>query len=414
MKRKFLLLVMMCILGGFSSSLMAQDVTIGATGTTESAIYPYISTYNYSTSQQIYKASEIGKAGTISKISFYVNDPDVNKKVYDVKIYIKHTTKDAFSGKTDWDKTVTNDHLVFNGTAEITNSVLGITLDTPFAYDGTQNLLVCFDVNSKQGAATYYRTYSADSKRVMYHRNSNNVGPDATTYYNNGGSSSPANTVPMITLTFGGAAEKKDPTFEDTYAYPNGLNGTNVIKPSLSFYAENKTHYKVLLSTTDDFSSDIRYVAGGETEWVKDENIEISTSIVKGLEYNPATTYYWKVIASNGGGETDPTAESTVYSFTTKSITAAPAKATYKNPSNGEICTKSYPNLEWEYDETTFEYKVLVGTNKELKDDKDADGDYVSKNDIKQDWTDANLASGNSFQTSSILTILPLLPSLLT
>ena len=381
---------MMCLFGGLSSSLLAQDVTIGATGTGESAIYPYISTYNYSTSQQIYKASEIkengGGAGTISKISFYVNDPDVNKKVYDVKIYIKHTTKNAFSSKTDWDKTVVDpDHRVFNGTAEIKNSVLGITLDTPFAYDGEQNLLVCFDVNSKQGStATYYRTYSADSKRVMYHRNSNNVGPDATTYYNNGGSSSPTNTVPMITLTFGGGStEKKDPVFTDMYAYPSN-DATDIFNPYLKFYAENKTHYKVLLSTTQDFSENVTFLAGSETEWAKsDASVkEVQTANISGLTYKPATTYYWKVIASNGGGETDPTAEK-VYNFTTKEVATDPVAVTNMSPVNGATGLIN-PELTWTYGDNTIDYQVIV------------DGK------IEVDWTNIGYAETGSYQTSGL------------
>ena len=126
----------------------------------------------------------------------------------------------------------------------------------------------------------------------------------------------------VITITFSSGVAQA-PKFTDTYAYPNGQYATNVFNPSLSFYVENKTHYKVLLSTTEDFSSDVRYVAGSKTEWVNDETKQIYTSTVTGLNYSQATTYYWKVIASNGGKADDPTAEK-VYSFTTKEISAAP------------------------------------------------------------------------------------------
>ncbi|MBR5215750.1 MAG: carboxypeptidase regulatory-like domain-containing protein [Bacteroidales bacterium] len=388
MKRKFLLLVMMCLLGGFSSSLMAQEVTIGANGTTESSTYPYISTSVYSTSQQIYKASEItdngGGAGTISKISFYVSDPDVNKTVYDVKIYIKHTTKDAFSSKPDWDKTVKDpDHLVFSGNATITNSVLEIPLTTStFEYDGKQNLLVCFDVNSKQGAATYYRTYSADSRRVMYYRNTGtNYGPDAPKYYDQQAYATPSNGLPMITLTFGGAAEKKAPVFTDNQAYPNGEYATSIFNPYLSFYAENKTHYKVLLSTTEDFSSDVRYVAGSETEWVNDETKQIYTSTVEGLNYAQPTTYYWKVIANNGGGADDPTKESTVYSFTTKQI-SAPGAIENAYPNGDQDLVN--PKFTWTFGTDTEEYQVLI------------DGVAVTE------WTNPGSSTTGEYQTSDL------------
>lgn len=385
MKRNFLLLVMMCLLGGFSSSLMAQETTVqvGTIGTSESNIYPYISTYNYSTSQQIYKASEIGKGGTISKIAFHVSDEGVNKKVYDVKIYIKHTTKDAFASKTDWDKTVTSEHLVYDGNPDITNSLLEIPLTTPFEYDGTQNLLVCFDVNSKQGAATYYRTYSADSKRVMYYRNANNYGPDAANYYNNAASSSPTNMIPVITLTFGGSVQAKDPEFTDTYAYPSN-NATGIFNPYLKFYAENKTHYKVLLSTSEDFSANVTYVAGSATTWVESPASvkEVSTANISGLTYNPATKYYWKVIASNGGGQSDPTAEK-VYSFTTKEVTTNPGAVTNMLPEDGATGLLN-PELTWTYGDNTVDYQVIV-------DDE-----------VKVDWTNIGYDETGSYQTSDL------------
>ena len=189
-------------------------VTVGEGGTGSSNVYPYYSQYTYSTSQQIYKAAEIGKSGTISKIAFHLYNEGVNGTVNDVKIYIKHTTKDAFASRTDWDKEVTSAHLVYDGNPTITNSVLQIPLDTPFEYNGTDNLLICFDVNSQQGTANVpYKTYSADSKRVMYYRNSNiNYGPDSDNYYNQQSSSSQSNTLPIVSLTFGdGGGEVPEP-----------------------------------------------------------------------------------------------------------------------------------------------------------------------------------------------------------
>ena len=368
---------------GGVSSLFAQTVQVGTIGTTKSNIYPYISTYAYSTSQQIYKAAEINQAGTISKIAFHLSDEGVNKKVYDVKIYMKHTTKNDFPGKTDWDKTVTSDHLVYDGNPDITNSLLEIPLTTPFEYDGKQNLLVCFDVNSKQGDATYYRTYKADSKRVMYYRNANNYGPDATNYYNNAASSSPTNMIPVITLTFGGSVQAKDPEFTDMYAYPNGQYATNIFNPYLKFYAENKTHYKVLLSTTSDFSSDVRYVAGSATTWAEAATSvkEITTSTVEGLNYSQATTYYWKVIASNGGGADDPTAESTVYSFTTKQI-SAPGQIENAYPNGHQDLVN--PEFTWTFGSDTEEYQVII------------DGE------AKTEWTNPGSSTTGSYQTSGL------------
>ena len=189
-------------------------VTIGANGEiTSSNVYPYISTYTYSTSQQIYTAAEIGKAngGTIEKIAFYLYNADVNKTVNDVKIYIKHTDKKSFASTSDWDKTVTGDHLVYKGSPNITNSVLEIPLDTTFKYNGTDNLLVCVDVNSKQNEATPYKIYKTTAYRAMYRRdNTNNYGPDNSDKYYNITATGRSESIPVISLTFEGGSDDGD------------------------------------------------------------------------------------------------------------------------------------------------------------------------------------------------------------
>ncbi len=222
-------------------------VTIGEDGTSESSVYPYVSTYAYSTSQQIYTASEIGQSGTISKISFYVNDPDINKTVKSVKIYIKHTTKTSFStDKKDWDQTVTSEHLVYDGNPTITNSVLVIPLT--FEYNGTDNLLICFDVNEKQTEATYYRTYSAGATRAMYRRDSRNYGPDCDNYYSAQGTGTTTYN-PVISLTFGDGGS-------DTPQEP--------IKPTISAdktqITANNSDYVTFTVTPDD--AEIWYTTG--------------------------------------------------------------------------------------------------------------------------------------------------------
>ena len=177
-------------------------VTIGKDGTTESQTYPYISTIKYSSSQQIYTSTEIGKSGTLSKIAFYLSVANVNKIVNNVKIYIKHTSKSSFVSRTDWDTSVTSEHLVYDGNPNITNSVLEIPLDPYFKYNGTDNLLICVDVNSIQDAATWYKTYNAGAARVMYCRDANyNYGPDCDNYYKQA-FSNPATNIPVISLTF--------------------------------------------------------------------------------------------------------------------------------------------------------------------------------------------------------------------
>ena len=392
MKKNFLLLFLMCILMGGVSSLFAQEVTIGeGTGGTSNGQYVpiYIGNSNtYAFSQQIYFANEINmpNGGTINQISFYTYN---NKWTRKIEIYLTHTEKTTFSTNNAWEP-VSENNKVFTGEVEFgsgnANDIVWvtITLDKGFQYDGTKNLLVC--VNDLTGTKTLDSNYPkfrtntvAKTNTVIYKYGTQITDPSTQLSSLNANARKAYRNI--IKLNFGGAAEKKDPVFTDTYAYPNGQYATNIFNPSLSFYAENKTHYKVLLSTTSDFSSDVRYVTGSETEWVYDETKQIYTSTVTGLNYSQATTYYWKVIASNGGGADDPTAESTVYSFTTKQI-SAPGQIEYAYP-NGEQGLVN-PELTWTFGSDTEEYQVII------------DGE------AKTEWTNPGSSTTGSYQTSGL------------
>ena len=409
MKKNFLLLVMMCLLGGFSSSLMAQEtvshVALGTAGKQANRI-PFSTQVTYTHSQQlltpdVIKAGNNGvmPKGKITKIAFEHYTAGTEMYCDNLSVYMIHTTL------TELTTTMTKEigDALYTGSARTNTKTncFEITLTTPFEYDGESNILLCLDVNSKpsvySGDANFVTTSTSTGFGNYYscvYKNSNttNYGPDVNTWV----TGTRARYTNAMYLTFVGDEEVviPDPNAPTLSLPGNGVE--NQIKPLLRFtIGENTTHYQIWMGTSEANMTE-------KTDWIetdKDEEIDYQTS---NLKYNPATTYYWKVVARNGETDDAPTKESSVYSFTTKAITAAPAKATYTNPSNSEICTTNYPNLKWEYDETTFEYKVLVGTNEELKDDKDADGDYVANNDIKQNWTDANLASGNSYQTSGL------------
>ena len=139
--RLFLLLGM---IGMFSVPLRAEEVTIGS-GTTTTNLAPIYTYFNYSLTQQIYSADEIGTGGTINSIGFkYVHSTD---KDFDVVVYMKHVSIDGFSATTDYVSLSTSDQ-VFSGVMQARTGWVTITLDTPFEYDGTSNLLIAVDRNS--------------------------------------------------------------------------------------------------------------------------------------------------------------------------------------------------------------------------------------------------------------------------
>ena len=122
--------------------------------------FPLYTYYNYTLTQQIYTAEEIGRGGLITAISFNYTGNESTDLTNTIDVYLKHTSKSAFEYDTDWESVGTSD-LHFSGTL-LTDAVAGwkrIELDTPFEYNGTDNLLVC--VNNNSGFWTDVRQWYA-------------------------------------------------------------------------------------------------------------------------------------------------------------------------------------------------------------------------------------------------------------
>lgn len=127
-------------------------VQIG-TGSSESSnlpIYPY---YNYGYSQQIYMSYELDGSHTIYNISYYCTSTSVFAR--HVKIYMGHTSTSVFSTGNDWIP-ASQLTLVYDGLLEVSNmdNWLLIPLDTPFEYNGTDNLVLAVDDNSGEWYST--------------------------------------------------------------------------------------------------------------------------------------------------------------------------------------------------------------------------------------------------------------------
>ena len=128
-----------------------------------------------STSQQIYTSDEIGKAGMITSIAFYNYDVG-SKRNYD--IYLSHTSKAAFDNESDW-VVVAESDWVFSGTVNLESGWTVIDLDTPFQYDGTQNLLLTVDDNTGKSTGSNYSigSYSASGHQALFYYSSTNLDP---------------------------------------------------------------------------------------------------------------------------------------------------------------------------------------------------------------------------------------------
>ena len=177
MKKKVFSL-MMTLLLAFMGVAKAETIEIG-TGTGTSYYVPFNSLYGYSFTEQIYSASDIGIAGSITSISFYLGTSSSVEQTNDIALYMKNVSRSTFSSTSDYE-TVTPGDIVFQGQWTIPMNYTGwvtINLDTPFAYDGSSNLMVAMHEYTS-GYSTRYFTYtSVSNASVQWYSDTYNPDP---------------------------------------------------------------------------------------------------------------------------------------------------------------------------------------------------------------------------------------------
>ena len=159
----------------------AEGLLIGDGGSTTDQYLPSYSYYNYTLSQQIYTAEELGSAGLVSSIAFF-NGGDTKTRTYDV--YLVSTTKSEFTGATDW-VTVTSDNMVFSGSVAMTaNDWTTIEFSNPFVYDGVSNVVLVVDDNTgSYSQGMLCSVFAAPSQALRVYSDGTNYNPFAPSSY---------------------------------------------------------------------------------------------------------------------------------------------------------------------------------------------------------------------------------------
>ena len=147
------------------------QITIG-TGTIVGKAIPVEPFYGFTYSQVIYLASEIGVSGNITTLTYYATPTTVITNSNNWTIYMGHSTKTAFATTTDWEPLV-NLTQTFTGIVTISGGIVSITLDTPFNYNGTDNLIIAVDENaaSYDGSGDDFYTTTVAGNRALTYRN---------------------------------------------------------------------------------------------------------------------------------------------------------------------------------------------------------------------------------------------------
>jgi len=172
-----------------AANLFYSQVTIGSGTRVDSNIglsTPISIYYGYSLSQQIYLASEIGPAMNIQQLKFYVQNPISSlSNTAQVDVWIGHTTSTGFQNVVSttgagWIPVSQQQKVLTTGTLTYSGNEVTITLTTPFAYNGTQNLVITVDEN-KSGddgnSYPFYQTVDYANDMTLINR-SDTVNPD--------------------------------------------------------------------------------------------------------------------------------------------------------------------------------------------------------------------------------------------
>ena len=158
----------------------AEGVVEMGSGTSTNTYLPTYVFYNYSLTQQIYTAEEIGMSGRISGVAFYYTGTYSRN----VDIYLAHTEKSTFASTTDWVR-VTSDNLVYRGTLSPTaNAWTTINFTTPFEYNGRDNLVLIVDDNTGSYVSSVAaRVYDASNQALRIYSDGTNYDAENPSSY---------------------------------------------------------------------------------------------------------------------------------------------------------------------------------------------------------------------------------------
>nr|MCR4826096.1 fibronectin type III domain-containing protein [Bacteroidales bacterium] len=259
----FLMFAMFCIPWAANAQ---TEVQIGD-GTATSNQVPIGTYYNYSITEMLYTADEIGTAGTISSISFYYMG--IAAKDLPITVYMQNVDAEDLSAGIS----LADADEVFSGTLSVTTTAgwVTINLDAPFAYDGTSNLLIginkgylyYFSGESWQGTAT--------SATMARYTQSDSDGPYTTS------------TVPGSTTTTRPNIKMNiTPSSAPVCAKPVAVTVGNVTPTSCEVYIE--------YSGTG-ISQNLRYKAASDADWTIVEGLSAMESSYLLSSLTPNSTY---------------------------------------------------------------------------------------------------------------------------
>ncbi len=157
------------------------QVAVGA-GNLQGENAPFEAYYGYSYAQTVYLASEINASGDISDIQWYYSGTSDLASSQDLIIYMAELSRTEFADTDDWEP-IASLTQVYAGGITVTAGVEGwvtITLDTPFTYAGTGNLVIAVEENSAgfdSFGDDFFNSQVATNRTISYFSDGTNPDP---------------------------------------------------------------------------------------------------------------------------------------------------------------------------------------------------------------------------------------------
>ena len=327
-KRSLLFALLIALIVPFAAQAQ-ETVTIGD-GTSTDYYTPIGTYYNYSITEQLYTADEIGMAGTINSISF--NYASTIAKDFPITVYMANVDAENLSTGIS----LADAEVVFEGTYSVTGEGwMTITLDTPFEYDGTSNLLIGINKDYVYWFSGNWNHTTTEAVMARYSNNDNNAYDNSTV---------PANTrtarpnIQMVITPGSGVTCEK----------PESLEATNVTENGAT-----------LTWTGGSGNYNVEYKLASETEWTSFiTNTTATTCNLTGL--TPASAYQARVQSVCD----DATSGWKSVNFTTScgAITTFPWTETFESYASGDFVDPCWVNEHISGSGTQI-FKVYTSSN---------------------------------------------------
>ena len=235
--RKFLLsLLMLAFISPLS--MRADEIIVGTSDGTPTAVVPFRNNNAASYTQSIYPQAEIGGATTITAVAFNCATPEYSTTAT-VKIYVGETDKTTHANSSDW---LENPTLVYEGEVTLGGEEWeSFTFNAPYEYSGTKNLVIAVSSENTVNMNLKWNKFSEDTAKPTLHNTKSGSEPSGTT--------SLKSYRPIIKLTTtGGGGTTPEPGEDDDEEEPTTLAAPVVAATALST-SEIKLEWEAVADT---------------------------------------------------------------------------------------------------------------------------------------------------------------------